>query len=91
VPQTLYLLHQIHLVDNSGGNSVPYTPQNSFTEGVFEQYAKDRQLPSFNSIEMVQRIRQKRSSMEMSRLEEDEKLRSDSIEVTPYTPHSIGR
>jgi uncharacterized protein YjcR len=43
-------------VDNSGGNSVPYTPQNSFTEGVFEQYAKDRQLPSFNSIEMVQRI-----------------------------------
>ena len=78
-------------VDNSGGNSVPYTPQNSFMEGVFEQYAKDHQLPSFNSIEMVQRIRQKRSSMEMSRLEEDEKLRSDSIEVTPYTPHNSYR
>lgn len=78
-------------VDDDGGNSVPYTPQNSFMEGVFEQYAKDHQLPSFNSIEMVQRIKQKRCSMEMSRLDENEKLRSDSIEVTPYTPHNSYR
>ncbi|XP_052063946.1 uncharacterized protein LOC127703947 [Mytilus californianus] len=75
-------------------NSVPYTPQNSYMEGAFDQYAKDHQLPSFNSMEMVQRIKQKRSSMEMSRLDEEDdivRLRSESGEVTPFTPHNSFR
>ncbi|CAC5424699.1 PRUNE [Mytilus coruscus] len=75
-------------------NSVPYTPQNSYMDGAFDQYAKDHQLPSFNSMEMVQRIKQKRSSMEMSRLDEEDdivRLRSESGEVTPFTPHNSFR
>ncbi|XP_076081785.1 uncharacterized protein LOC143052602 isoform X2 [Mytilus galloprovincialis] len=75
-------------------NSVPYTPSNSYMDGDFDQYAKDHQLPSFNSMEMVQRIKQKRSSMEMSRLDEEDdivRLRSESGEVTPYTPHNSYR
>ncbi|CAH1790576.1 unnamed protein product, partial [Owenia fusiformis] len=53
-----------HLV--SGGSSeqpsskedslgpTPFTPQNSFVDANFDKYAKDHQLPSFNSAEMVQ-------------------------------------
>ncbi|XP_033725960.1 uncharacterized protein LOC117315717 [Pecten maximus] len=47
----------------SAGNSVPYTPQNSVIDGGFDWYAKEQNLPSFNSSDMVQKIQQKRSSM----------------------------
>ncbi|XP_069102103.1 uncharacterized protein [Argopecten irradians] len=47
----------------SAGNSVPYTPQNSVIDGGFDWFAKEQNLPSFNSSDMVQKIQQKRSSM----------------------------
>lgn len=81
-------------VTDAEGSSVPYTPQNSYMEGAFEQYAAEHHLPSFNSMEMVQRIKEKRVSMETSRFDEDDsfsKLRTESGEVTPFTPHNSYR
>ncbi|XP_070178315.1 uncharacterized protein [Littorina saxatilis] len=43
----------------------PFTPQNSYAEvGFHAAIAKETQLPSFHSSDMVERIREKRSSME---------------------------
>ena len=72
----------------------PFTPHNSYVEMNFPTaYAKETQLPSFHSSDMVERIREKRSSMERDMLGTAEGERADSDTLldamkSPFTPHN---
>ncbi|XP_062585819.1 uncharacterized protein LOC134247479 [Saccostrea cucullata] len=44
-------------------DSVPFTPQNSFMESNFDTLASEHILPSLNNADMVQRVKQKRSTL----------------------------
>lgn len=78
--------------------SVPYTPQNSQLESPCDGgHHKETSLPSFNSSDMVQRIKQKRSSMGGNSVSfesgEGESLfsfgqNSGGSGSVPFTPHN---
>ncbi|XP_061180550.1 uncharacterized protein LOC133189157 isoform X2 [Saccostrea echinata] len=44
-------------------DSVPFTPQNSFMESNFDTLANEHILPSLNNADMVQQVKQKRSTL----------------------------
>ncbi|KAL3887239.1 hypothetical protein ACJMK2_027186 [Sinanodonta woodiana] len=69
---------------NFNSNSVPYTPQNSFIEGTFDAFMIDRDLPSFDNSEFVQKIHEKRSSL--AGIHEDD-MDSEASQY-PYAPHN---
>ncbi|KAK3596594.1 hypothetical protein CHS0354_020934 [Potamilus streckersoni] len=69
---------------NFNTNSVPYTPQNSFIEGTFDAAMIDRDLPSFDNSEFLQKIQEKRSSL--AGIHEGD---ADSkVSQYPYAPHN---
>ena len=71
----------------------PFTPQNSYVDTDFPSAcAKETQLPSFHSSDMVERIRVKRSSMERDLQGGEEGSEFDTALLddgqSPFTPHN---
>lgn len=71
--------------DDLQNDNVPFTPPNSFAEGIFDMHAKEQHLPSFNSSDMVDKINKKKSALSQSLSTEDESKKSERF---PYTPHN---
>ena len=72
--------------------SCPSTPPNSMLEtsvlGNALMNSKQHNLPSFNSLEMVQKIKQKKAELDVisEAYTQDEKGENDSSDIGPFTP-----
>ncbi|XP_067654227.1 uncharacterized protein [Haliotis asinina] len=64
-----------------------FTPQNSYSDSSIEKHLKETELPSFYNSEMVQRIREKRASLENA-VKDTENNQDDLQSKFPWTPHN---
>ncbi|XP_046550475.1 protein prune homolog 2-like [Haliotis rubra] len=64
-----------------------FTPQNSYSDSNMEKHLKETELPSFYNSEMVQRIREKRASLENA-VNDTENNQDDLQNKFPWTPHN---
>ena len=69
----------------AGYGSCPFTPRNSVVDGVLDDYMKRQVLPSFDSDEMVEKIRRKKSE-----IADDDDLMEETghLEKYPFTPRN---
>ncbi|XP_023930608.1 protein prune homolog 2 [Lingula anatina] len=66
----------------------PFTPQNSVQDLNFDGYAKQHNLPSFNSSEMVSKIYKKKKELEFSTDEYPVNKNVESVSAYPFTPQN---
>ncbi|CAH1790577.1 unnamed protein product, partial [Owenia fusiformis] len=66
----------------------PFTPKNSFTEENLHGFAKEHNLPSFNSAEMVQKIKDKKSAMGSNEEQNSENSAPTENSTFPFTPQN---
>ncbi|XP_048251060.1 protein prune homolog 2-like isoform X2 [Haliotis rufescens] len=76
-----------HMDSAQGEQDFTFTPQNSYTDSNMEKHLKETELPSFYNSEMVQRIREKRASLENA-VNDTENNQDDLQNKIPWTPHN---
>ncbi|KAK6178506.1 hypothetical protein SNE40_013287 [Patella caerulea] len=63
----------------------PYAPANSYAGSSFDSYLKETNLPSFQNTDLVQKVREKRASLDISAASGSDNL---DIDPFPFTPHN---